>query len=229
MDLERYYDKYWQEKDEGVDPERLNYILSQVKAGDSVLDLGCGPGKVTHEIETKGAKVVGLDFSEVILKRARQRNVRAIKADMDNGGLPFKDGTFDLVVLTQTIEHLFYYQRVIKEINRVLKTGGRFILSIPNIAHWRFRLWLLWGRFPYLEDTQTHFQHIRFFTLKDTKRLCGENGFSTIEVKGSSALSWCPLYYWRMNMPPLRQIYELATRCWPALFAFHISLLCHKT
>lgn len=228
MNLERYYDQYWQEKDEGVDPERLNYILSKVKPGDRVLDLGCGPGKVTKEIETRGAKAIGLDFSDVILERARQHNVKLVKADMDEGGLPFGDGRFDLVVLTQTIEHLFYYQRVIKEINRVLKVDGRLILSIPNIAHWRFRLWLLWGRFPYLEDTQTHFQHIRFFTLKDIKKLCRENGFSIIEVKGSSALDWCPIYHWRMNMTPIRQMYELAAGCWPALFAFHISLLCRK-
>jgi len=229
MNLEKYYDDYWSVKDEGLDPERIAYVVSKVRVGDRVLDIGCGPGKMTQAVQEKEAQVTGVDFSNVIIEKAEARNVEVVKCDVDSEPLPFGEDTFDLVILTQTIEHLFNFHRVMGEIHRVLAPGGRLVLSIPNIAHWRFRLYLLCGRFPYIEDTQTHFQHIRFFTVKDTVALCEKEGLSVEEVAGTSALDWCPLYHWRMNTSPIRQMYELATKLWPSLFAFHVTLLCSKT
>lgn len=229
MNLERYYDTYWQVKDEGLDPERIQFVLDKVSSSDRVLDLGCGPGKMTAEIHQKCPDVIGLDFSEVVLAKARARGVQTVKADLDDGGLPFDSQSFDAVVFTQTIEHLFNFKRSLVESSRVLREGGKLILSVPNIAHWRFRLALLCGRFPYIEDTQTHSQHIRFFTVKDTKALCRDAGFRVEELRGTSALDWCPLYHWRMNTTPFRQVYELATRLYPSLFAFHVTFVCRKT
>ena len=228
MNLAPYYDDYWAAKDEGVDPERLRSIVRAVQAGERVLDIGCGPGKVAQAMAAKGADVVGLDFSSTVLQSAAQRGVRVVQHDIDLSDLPFRAQTFDIVVFTQTIEHLFEYRHAVREAHRVLKDGGTLILSIPNIAHWRFRLWLLLGRFPYIEDTQTHSQHIRFFTVRDTRELCRDSGFRVGRLQGSSAVDWCPLYHWRMGRPPLRPLYELATRVCPSLFAFHVTFFCEK-
>ncbi len=228
MDFQQYYDCYWSEKDEGIDPNRVRQVLGYLKPNQLVLDLGCGHGKMAAEINRSQAKTIGLDFSAVILRKAFAREITVVRADMDEGHLPFQSDCFDAVVFAQTIEHVFHHEHVMSEAVRVLKDGGQLILSFPNIAHWRFRLALLFGRFPYIEDTQTHSQHIRFFTLSSIRKLCQKHDLTVKASEGNSALGWCPIYYWRMNMTPVRQCYELATKVYPALFAFHITVIGEK-
>ena len=118
-----------------IHPPWQAWYLPYLKAGDRVLDLGCGTGAHARLAVTRsGGLVVGLD-------RARPRLwAMAVIADMTEP-LPFRDASFDAVLCLDVIEHVALRQRVLVEISRVLTPAGRVMLSAPNReTTWRGRL-----------------------------------------------------------------------------------------
>jgi len=112
----------------------------EIKEGESILDVGCGPGfvieKVVKENAGKSISVIGLDFSRGMIKRARRRcknfsNVKLQVADL-NRNLEFPDSSFDKVVCSNTLYALENPQGVIAEFYRVLKPGAAVIITNPK-------------------------------------------------------------------------------------------------
>jgi len=136
---------------DGIIPTKLNisnYIVqehvmryvfaSNYVKGKIVLDVACEAGYGSHFLAIKGAKkVYGVDIDENALKVAKtyyaHPNVEYIKGDVLN--LPFPNNFFDVVVSFETIEHISDTEEYITEIKRVLKPGGVFICSTPNIKY----------------------------------------------------------------------------------------------
>jgi ubiquinone/menaquinone biosynthesis C-methylase UbiE len=100
--------------------------------GQSVLDLGCGTGRHTAWLAEAGASVTALDFSEGMLAEARRKpgmeSVRFIAHDLHQP-LPISNDFFDLVLSGLVLEHLRDVQNFYAEIARVLKPGGRAVVS----------------------------------------------------------------------------------------------------
>lgn len=100
-----------------------------------ILDLGCGPGYYSIALVKKGNDVTGIDISEDKINIAKQVakenkiNVNFLVGDARK--IPFKDNTFDLVICSEIIEHVKEDKKVIKEILRILKKRGRFIITTP--------------------------------------------------------------------------------------------------
>jgi SAM-dependent methyltransferase len=108
-------------------------------AGRRVLDLACGPGRHAAQLAARGARVVGLDLSLPLLARARMRTrgaVPMVRADMRQ--LPFRAGTFDLVVNLFTSFGYFaedrQHQGVLTDAAALLRPGGAFVLDFFNAA-----------------------------------------------------------------------------------------------
>ena len=106
-------------------------------AGLNALDLGCGTGRHALWLATAGAKVTALDFSEGMLDEARRKRgaeqVRFVRHDIHTA-LPFEDGEFDLVVSGLVLEHLRELGAFFTEVKRVLKSGGRAVVSAMHPA-----------------------------------------------------------------------------------------------
>jgi SAM-dependent methyltransferase len=106
--------------------------------GARVLDAGCGPGLLLQALTAKGVRGYGLDASPAMVERARGRLARSgpdVPARVLVGGierLPFHDGTFDVVCSTGVIEYLSEDREALSEFFRVLRPGGRLILSVTN-------------------------------------------------------------------------------------------------
>lgn len=108
-----------------------------VAAGESILDLGCGRGAETLEaagLAGPEGRAVGLDLTEAMVQAARQEaarrgvaNAEFVSGDIED--LPFGDGTFDGAMSNCVINHARDKNRVFREIHRVLKPGGRFVIS----------------------------------------------------------------------------------------------------
>ena len=112
--------------------------------GAAVLEAGCGSGLGARLFRKAGAvRVVGLDYSPEALDRARAeiRDDRLAfrEWDLNCTPLPFDDACFDLVVCLEVLEHLYRQEELIAEFVRILRPGGRLILSVPDREieeHW---------------------------------------------------------------------------------------------
>ena len=105
-------------------------IQSRLPAGARVLDLGCGPGWVSHNL-VGNYRLVGVDVEEEAVRLSRL----LYAADYVVGtafGLPFPDGQFDAVIFTEAIEHFAEPEPALAEIARVLRPGGLALITTPN-------------------------------------------------------------------------------------------------
>ena len=107
--------------------------------GRRILDAGCGAGPLAAELRDRGAVVTGIDSSREMLALARKRlgeDVELYEADLRDR-LPSGDETFDDVVASLVLHYLQDWSPTLVEFRRVLKPGGRLILSVehPIIAY----------------------------------------------------------------------------------------------
>jgi SAM-dependent methyltransferase len=136
-------------------PERIELFRRYVGGpGRDVLDLGCRDGALTQAY-AGGNAIVGVDADREALAEAQKLGIETRWADLDDA-LPFEDGTFDVVVAGELLEHLRDPRRVVSEVLRVLRSGGRFVGSVPNAYRLKNRLRFLTGRKP--ENDPTHLQ-----------------------------------------------------------------------
>jgi len=228
MDLVAYYDAYWSQADDTFDHERLALLSDRVNPDEKVLEVDCGPGVLAKKMADKGANVVATDLSAVAVKRAQDKGIPAQQVDIDTEDLPFPDASFDVVVSNSAIEHRFFCERSFDECARVLRPGGRFIVCLPNIAHWKCRLWLLFGRFPYVKHSPTDAMHLRFFTIREAVKLCRERGLEPVEVDGSASLWARDFYPAFLRRRGIRTAYTWLAHRWPSMFSRDFVLVCRK-
>ena len=126
-----------------------------------VLDLGAGQGHLTEFFTDKA---VCLEFSDYNLKKLMKKGFITVKHDLDEP-LPFEDGSFDTVFLTDVLEHVERPSFVLKESYRVLSSGGRLLLSVPDLK------------------TKVQPQHLNYYTTNSLiaqLRWAGFNRFKTV-------------------------------------------------
>lgn len=169
--------------------------VAQGGPGQTILDTACGNGWLAS-LYQPGHQVVGLDIADANLRRIEGFGIRALKHNLDEP-LPFDDASFDTVVCSEILEHLFRPDLLLREIFRVLKPGGRVILTVPNLHGLRNRIDLLLAkRTPFIEfriyadptDQISHVgvQHIRHFTFRGMASVLRSVGFEPIESRGQS-------------------------------------------
>lgn len=133
-------------------PERIPLFQAAIGRGKRVLDLGCRSGALTRNF-LDGNEVVGLDVDRVALATAAELGIQPVQANVEEP-LPFEDASFDAVVAGELLEHLQFPDALVAEIQRVLKSGGVLVGSVPNAYRVQGRLRFLLGRAP--EDDPTH-------------------------------------------------------------------------
>ena len=104
------------------------------RQASNILDVGCGSSKIIQS--TPGA--VALDFSLRKLRYLRDTNPMLVHGSVF--ALPFKDESFETVICSQVIEHIPNTEDAVRELLRVLKPGGKFILGTPDYAGWQWPL-----------------------------------------------------------------------------------------
>lgn len=151
-----------------------------------ILDLGTNDGAIAYEVYKKGHEVTGMDLPAVLeYAKPYEKFIKLVPGDITEK-LPFQDNSFDLVLLLEVIEHLVYPTFTVNEIKRVLVSNGFLILSTPNVASLRNRIFLLQGRHWQHERETDPQGHVQFFDKQKLINYLSNNGFEVLVLKGAS-------------------------------------------
>jgi len=143
-----------------------------------VLDLGCSDGSLGQRIGSLGHHVTGVDVEA--LDGVVDRLDDFIVADLDQGIPDTIEGTYDLILCADVIEHIRRPDLLLRDAERLLAPGGSLIASIPNFGHWYPRMRAALGLFDYDRRGILDSTHVRFFTRRSFERLVTECGYAVI-------------------------------------------------
>jgi SAM-dependent methyltransferase len=164
-------------------PSRRAFLLANVRAGESVLDLGAGDGSFAEELIEAGCEVVAVDVAEEALRRARVRVPGLDARAADEGGpLPLDEDSVDVVWAGEVLEHVADVVGLLAEVRRVLRWGGRLVLTTPY--HGRVSVALLALRGGLDEHFDPRGDHLRFFTATTLRAVLADAGFAEVDVRG---------------------------------------------
>jgi SAM-dependent methyltransferase len=182
--MEDYYEELWSRLPDELDPSdferRRAFLLGDVRAGERVLDLGCGAGDFTAVLADAGARPVGVEVAKAAVDRARNRHPALdFRLSPIDGPLPLQDNTFELVWASEVIEHVADTARWLSEVRRVLVPRGRLLLSTPS--HGRLRVAV--GGVERVSEPLG--DHLHLYTRRSLTETLRELGFAGIEVRAA--------------------------------------------
>src|SRR5262245_50998879 len=179
----RYDDELWELVPEfgAGPPEHLVAFVNSLGQAERALDLGCGDGRLTAELDA--LKLFAADVSSVALDRARHRlsgdDIQLIELEPD-ADLPLEDSQFDLVLCAETLEHVRDVQLLLSEIRRVLRPGGTLAVTTPANSR-------LTGLKILVSGFENGFNplspHVRFFSKRSLVRLLVEMGYDVRSIR----------------------------------------------
>jgi 2-polyprenyl-3-methyl-5-hydroxy-6-metoxy-1,4-benzoquinol methylase len=198
-------------------------ILGAVPDGARVLDVGCATGYLAAELTRRGCTVDGVEFDPDAAAQAGAHCRTVVVGDLESAqtradvaALPAPD----VIVCADVLEHLRDPWSVLAWLAALLPTGGKAIISVPNIAHWTARRALLRGRFDYADNGLFDRTHLRFFTRASAQELARRAGFAVRAEHPAGA----PLPL-ESRVPALRRVRDPCVRRCPAWFALQFVLV----
>ncbi|TFG47914.1 MAG: methionine biosynthesis protein MetW [Candidatus Brocadiia bacterium] len=159
---------------------RVDYevIESLIEPQSTVLDIGCGDGELLAKL-TLDKKIIGegIELKQDLVLECIAKGLDVIQHDIEEGLRNYTDGSFQYVILSQTVQTVKNPEKVMRELLRV---GKKVIVSFPNFAHWKCRAQMFFtGRAPVTEELPFDWHNspnIHFLSIKDFERFCKNLG-----------------------------------------------------
>ncbi|MDN5872164.1 MAG: methionine biosynthesis protein MetW [Nitrococcus sp.] len=161
----------------------LQVVANWITPRSRVLDLGCGDGTLLRNLQdSRYVTGYGLEIDADKIVGCIHNGVNVIQTDLDQGLSDFAAGSFDYVVMTQTLQAVRRPERLLDEMLRVGRVG---IVTFPNFAFWRLRYHLaVLGRMPMsgaLSYTWYETPNIHLCTIRDFEELCRQKDIRILE------------------------------------------------
>lgn len=185
----------------GVHSQFLKFFKGKSESkGQKILDVGAGEGALTKSLHEMGHHPQACDLFPDMFKYPA---VQCDEVDITKG-FPYPDHAFDIVIAVEVIEHILDHEIFFRETNRILKPGGRFYASTPNILSMKSRIRFLFRGFPYSfkpldMENFNGLQHLASLSLDQYNFLATKHGFGLADFdidckqKSSRYLRW--LFY----------------------------------
>jgi methionine biosynthesis protein MetW len=155
----------------------LAAIAQWVAPQARVLDLGCGDGSLLRYLwQERQAPGYGVEIDDAAVLDCVQNDVNVLQVDLESGLSLFADGSFDCVILSETLQTIHRTELLMRE---MLRVGREVIVSFPNFGHWGARLQVLSGRMPVSEALPYEWYetpNVHHCTIVDFEDLCRRLG-----------------------------------------------------
>lgn len=157
-------------------------IAEWIRPGAKVLDLGCGDGSLLGYLQdTRSARGYGVEISDENVLACVENGVNVIQSDLESGLSGFETGSFDYVILSQTLQAMKHTEGIVREMLRVGREG---IVSFPNFGFWRHRIQILLGRMPVSKNLPYQWfdtPNVHLCTLDDFEAFCTQHGVRILQ------------------------------------------------
>ncbi len=152
-------------------------ILDIIERRASVLDLGCGKGELLELlVKNKEVRGQGIEIDEQAIYQCVARALNVFHGDIDTGLAEYQDGSFDYVILNQSLQQVEHFDKVFQD---ALRVGKKVIVGFPNFAYFKARLQLGFsGRAPVTQTlpfTWYESPNLHFFSILDFLDYCRKN------------------------------------------------------
>lgn len=189
--IKGYYESYWNTGKETFSGDNQGYAenfrrwmaahLAGLPSTTPVLEVGCGDGSFTKELAKYSQSITAIDISE----RQVQENARrfpAIQFQQHDVAevFPFETNSFGVIWCSEVLEHLFDPAFALKEMHRLLRPGGKLLVTVPYHGYFKNVLIAL---FKFDEHYTPSNPHIRFYTKNTLGRIAREAGFADVRME----------------------------------------------
>ena len=154
--------------------KEFKIISDLILKNSRVLDVGCGDGELMSFLYKNITKDVrGIEISKQNVQKCISKGLTAIEGDAEKDLIQFPDSSFDIVILSQTLQAFLNPEKVLDELLRI---GKKAIVTIPNFGHWKVRLNLLFkGTMPVTKSLPHQWHNtpnLHMCTIKDFSDFC---------------------------------------------------------
>jgi len=178
----------WIDHRETYGPQIVSQFVSKLNDIESVVDIGAGTGRdlaIVKKIHPN-AKTIALEAGKKYAENLRNLVDEVHVLDIERDEFPFANGTIDLFIANQVLEHTKEIFWIFDQVTRSLRVGGHFLFGVPNIASFHNRILLLLGKHP--TNVKMCSAHVRPFSKNDTIKFldsCFPQGFRIVGFSGS--------------------------------------------
>ena len=186
-------------------------IAKWIAPNAKVLDLGCGDGALLTKLcKTHNVRAYGVEKDDANWLRAMNNGIDVIQMDLESGLSGFEAQSFDVVILSQTLQAVLNTEAIVKE---MLRVGREVIVTFPNFGYWRYRFQLaLSGHMP-VSDTLPYqwydTPNVHLCTIQDFDEFCRK---SDIVIQERLVLTDKEAVHFMPNMMGALAMYRLRSK-----------------
>lgn len=172
-EIERHFNNF------DVSRGRYRFIIDQMPPASKVLEVGCFLGRYCDHFQSLGHRATGVDLSPEVIERGQKLfpdlDLRCVGEVWDED---LVDGSYDVVVASEVIEHVLHPNDFLEQISRALKPGGVLLLTTQNSNAFHYRCQMLVGKFRW-DPT-----HLRLYSRPELEKELENGGFEVLRAHG---------------------------------------------